>query len=1147
MQKDYLHPTPNSQHLLQKFTLRLLVKWNQQAGNPSGPVPLYYKYLLTFIFVIEEINKDQTILPNVTLGYHIYDSCTQSKKAVKSVLQILSGSRKTIPNYSCMGHRMLSGFIGGQGSLSTLPMAQILAVYGYTQISYGATSYLLSDRNLYPTFYRIVQGDQASYSVLSGLIKFFGWTWVGVLASDDDSGNEEIQLLTEHLTSKRICVAYTIRIKYYKSDVSHEMNKKRADIIKKSSAQIIILCGTYSSFLADLLTDMRKVINDKTLVFGPTFALIPFLLEHYTDVFNGSLAIEPSSLPMLDMRSFYDSFQTINHPEDKLLEHIWLIWENCLSSDRKINQLYSELYKKSLHNCTGKRRITEFSSIHSLGLTDRVYKAVYSMAHALHNMHMSLGERSPKDIPPSYGYRHQLHRYLQNERRVDGEPVFNNNGDFATPYKIVNWQVSKQDRFVVHVGHTMKEDENYQNFSIQLKKIVWKNNINEVNIINLIVVEQLMIKMTTEVWEWGADGKPSTPEQAAEWTDEYIANHPQWRVFSAAGGTRTPRVEKLHDKDLQVKDSNKGDPIKNITYQPTRLRVANLETQTCYHCNQPGHLFRYCQRTRSPYPGSRLTPVSEKFFWSWISRDVKQYQDTCDTCQRLGKPQRKAFLYPLLIIGESFARVGPLTISSHSGKKYMLTLVNFTTCYPEAMALSSIDMEHVVQALTDIFSQAGLTISTDKCEMGMADVHHIGHWVGGGSIRSDPEKVEFIIKWPQPINQKQVRASIGVAGYYRKFIPHYSTMAKALMDLNNKRFSMLRRLNGSLSIPKSQCSENCKPGTMKVLMSDLYSCCYYCVQCSEGEISNVTDSENCLKCADHEWPNEMKTQCAPKVLEFLSYTNDTIVVLILITTFVLFSLTFLILKIFILYQDTPLVKANNKNLSFLLLVSIMLSILSVFLFLGRPVDATCMLRQISFGILFSGAISCVLGKTIMVYIVFKANKPGSSWKSWINTKLSNCLVLSCSSIQVIICMSWVTISPPFQELDTHSYKGKIIVQCNEGSLIGFYSVLGYMGILAAISFITAFLARTLPDSFNEAKYITFSMLVFCSVWITMIPAYLSAKGKYMVAVEIFAILASCAGLLCCIYFPKCYIILWRPELNTKKHLLEKGNDRVNHK
>ncbi|XP_018429010.1 PREDICTED: vomeronasal type-2 receptor 26-like [Nanorana parkeri] len=242
--------------------------------------------------------------------------------------------------------------------------------------------------------------------------------------------------------------------------------------------------------------------------------------------------------------------------------------------------------------------------------------------------------------------------------------------------------------------------------------------------------------------------------------------------------------------------------------------------------------------------------------------------------------------------------------------------------------------------------------------------------------------------------------------------------------------------------------------------------------------------------------------------------------------------------IFISYGDTPIVRANNKSLSFVLLVSISLGFLCVFLFLGRPMDTTCRLRQVSFGILFTIAVSCVLAKTVMVWLAFNATKQGSVWKQWVGVKLPNFAVFICSSFQVVICIVWLAISPPFQELDTRSYHTKIIVQCNEGSVIGFYSVLGYLGILAAVSFITAFLARTLPDSFNEAKYITFSMLVFCSVWISMIPAYLSTKGKYVAAVEIFAILTSNAGLLFCIFLPKCYIIICRPNLNSKKHLLD---------
>ncbi|XP_018429272.1 PREDICTED: vomeronasal type-2 receptor 26-like [Nanorana parkeri] len=339
---------------------------------------------------------------------------------------------------------------------------------------------------------------------------------------------------------------------------------------------------------------------------------------------------------------------------------------------------------------------------------------------------------------------------------------------------------------------------------------------------------------------------------------------------------------------------------------------------------------------------------------------------------------------------------------------------------------------------------------------------------------------------------------------------------------------------------ESRCSEVCLPGNRIKPGSSIHPCCYDCVPCSEGEISNQTDRESCMKCRDDEWPNEKKDRCIPKLLEFLSYTDGISKVFITASS-LLCIVTLFIMGIFISYLNTPIVKANNRNLSFVLLVSIFLSFTCVFLFLGQPLDITCILRVMTFGVIFSIAVSSLLAKTIMVYIAFKATKPGSYWRKWIGSKLSNSIVSLCSSVQVIICLIWLSTSHPFKEIDTHSYQDKIVIQCNEGSVIGFYSVLGYMGFLAAVSFLLAFMVRTLPDSFNEAKYITFSMLVFCSAWIAMIPAYLSTKGKYMVAVEVVAILASSAGLLSCIFLPKCFIILFKPKLNTQSCLLDRKN------
>ncbi|KAM9331065.1 vomeronasal type-2 receptor 26-like [Gastrophryne carolinensis] len=354
---------------------------------------------------------------------------------------------------------------------------------------------------------------------------------------------------------------------------------------------------------------------------------------------------------------------------------------------------------------------------------------------------------------------------------------------------------------------------------------------------------------------------------------------------------------------------------------------------------------------------------------------------------------------------------------------------------------------------------------------------------------------------------------------------------------------MLREVSAVVStcilpVPQSRCSKSCDPGQRKAPRKGIQVCCYDCVPCSEGEISNVTDSENCEKCPTEEWPDAKKVRCIPKTFDYLSYEDD-LTPAICIISFLGFVICAIGLKVFTSFWDTPVVKANNRTLSILLLTSILLSFLCVFLFLGPPVDITCMLRQAAFGIFFTISVSSVLAKTITVWVAFKVTKPGSYWKKWVGIKLANYAVLICSSVQVLICVIWLSVSPPYQEYDVSSYAEKIIIQCNEGSVIGFYLVLGYMGFLAAVSFVLAFMVRTLPDSFNEAKYITFSMLVFCSVWIAMIPAYLSTRGKYMVAVEIFAILTSSAGLLGCIFFPKFYTILIKPEMNTKLYVTGK--------
>lgn len=297
-----------------------------------------------------------------------------------------------------------------------------------------------------------------------------------------------------------------------------------------------------------------------------------------------------------------------------------------------------------------------------------------------------------------------------------------------------------------------------------------------------------------------------------------------------------------------------------------------------------------------------------------------------------------------------------------------------------------------------------------------------------------------------------------------------------------------------------------------------------------GTLLFLPDMKQCIKCLDDQYPNSKRDHCLPKVVTFLAY-GDPMGMALACAALSLSSLSAVVLGVFVKHRDTPIVKANNRTLSYILLLSLILCFLCPLLFIGQPNTATCILQQMTFGVLFTVAVSTVLAKTVTVVLAFKSTTPGMKMRQWLLSGAPNSIIPLCSLVQVTFAVVWMVIAPPFIDTDAHSEPTLLIVVCNKGSVIMFYIFLGYLGSLALGSFTLAFLARSLPDTFNEAKFLTFSMLVFCSVWIAFLPVYNSTKGKFMVAVEVFSILASSAGLLVCIFAPKCYFILLKSERN----------------
>ena len=106
----------------------------------------------------------------------------------------------------------------------------------------------------------------------------------------------------------------------------------------------------------------------------------------------------------------------------------------------------------------------------------------------------------------------------------------------------------------------------------------------------------------------------------------------------------------------------------------------------------------------------------------------------------------------------------------------------------DIIIFSKIEETHL-QHLEEVFEclrKAGLKLKLQKCSFFKKHIQYLGHLISDEGIQPLPEKLESIAKMPVPQNAKQVKQFLGLVGYYRKFVPHFSDIARPLMQLTQK-------------------------------------------------------------------------------------------------------------------------------------------------------------------------------------------------------------------------------------------------------------------------------------------------------------------------------------------------------------------------
>uniref|UniRef100_A0A8C4X784 Extracellular calcium-sensing receptor-like n=1 Tax=Erpetoichthys calabaricus TaxID=27687 RepID=A0A8C4X784_ERPCA len=697
-----------------------------------------FRWAQGMIFAIEEINQDEYLLPNITLGYKIHDSCANPPEALRATLSLVNGEEDiSILNSTCKD-QSVAAVIGCSGSTQSITIARILGSFGIPQISYFSSCACLSDKHEFPTFFRTIPSDYFQVQAWVKVVKHFGWTWIGAFGSDDAYGHFGIQSFLEEIKKIDACIAFA---EYFPAVYTKGKIQEHIELIKKSKAKVILVFATEIDMYILANELLKQNVTGIVWLASESWATAGLLsTKEMFGTLGGLLGLGIQRSSIKGIKDFLLRIHPADYPGNVYIKEFWE---------------------------------TTFKYVSQLRITYNTYKAVYAIAHALHNVLFCENNtkvcHSVKEIEP---WKVSTLCKVQFKVKTGDEIQFDHNGDPRPSYDIINWQLD-------------------------------------------------------------------------------------------------------------------------------------------------------------------------------VNGDV-QYVD-----------------------------IGNFTLTK--------------------------------QELSDITT------------------------------------LDFIME-----------------------------------------------------VITSSCSESCPPGTRKATREGEPICCFDCVPCAQDEISNSTDSIDCIRCPWNHWPNSMKNTCLPKAVEYLSF-GEMMGIILSALGVAGACLTVFVAAVFFHFRSTPIVRANNSEISFLLLFSLLLCFLCSFLFIGEPSHWSCKLKHAAFGITFVLCISCVLGKTLVVIMAFKSTLPGHN-------------IMKC-------------FGPLQQRLkNTKYFKNRIIFECNLGSV-------------AAFCFVLAFIGRKLPDNFNEAKYITFSMLIFCAVWITFIPAYLSSPGKYTVAVEVFAILSSSFGVLLCIFAPKCYIILLRPETNTKKHVM----------
>ena len=397
------------------------------------------EHLEAVLFAIDLVNNDPHILPNIRLGYDIRDTCISENIALdESIDFLLSSGRlqlescKESQSNNVSNKPTVIAVIGAIYSSVSIPVASVFRLFNMPQISFGSTSPLLSNRDLYPYFYRTVPPDNYQAQAMIDLIVSFGWDYVSTIYSNNLYGQPGINEFHNLAKTKGVCIDFNIGIEDTSDYVLLSKN------LLNSTANVVVLFAS-SHHVEMLLTEVQKLYSSGTskrrFLWIASDSWSQLLDTKYKDVTIGKWGTVPYS----ETISFFDNY-----------------YSQLTPATNTRNPWFSEFYEHYYHciigvNCSNVSIVND-SNYQQDSFDAIAVDAVYSIAHAVNNF---LNDNCNRPLV----WHHENRTCLGQSQRLNGsnllkyiknvnftsptgnEISFDEHGSIKPKYNIYNYQV----------------------------------------------------------------------------------------------------------------------------------------------------------------------------------------------------------------------------------------------------------------------------------------------------------------------------------------------------------------------------------------------------------------------------------------------------------------------------------------------------------------------------------------------------------------------------------------------------------------------------------------------------------------------------------------------------------------------------------